>query len=310
VNDPRRAHLLEEADRLLTIGLFQQAGRCLKEILSEEPDDELAHALLARCLIGERRLYAAEAEARLAVGIAPDLDHARHSLGVVLYLARNYAEAEEHLEAARALSPHDADVLVSLAALYRAMDRDAEALVALESALEEEPENIGAMSALGWLHLDKGVTERAAFYAEEALKISPEAAEPLVLMGQVLLRQGDLEAARDHARWALAQDATDPSALNLLVDVKARESRALGAWWRYSVWMGALGDARQIAVLVGAFLLQRVLTQIAIDLEQPLAALLIRVAWLGVAAYSWYGPAVFRQMLQRELDEVSLDDRF
>jgi len=36
----------------------------------------------------------------------------------------------------------------------------------------------------------------------------------------------------------------------------------------------------------------------------------LRVAWLGLCAYTWYAPAHFRRMLARALGTVRLDPRF
>ena len=143
----------------------------------------------------------------------------------------------------------------ALAEIYGLTRRTDEQLRALERARELDPEDPETLADLGRWHLRKGDSGRAEQLAREALELSPEHEEALVLMGHVLLRRGDVEAARDHAVWALRNDPGSRAALHLLASIKARTNFFLGLWWRWSTWMGSLGDGRAILVLLAAYVI-------------------------------------------------------
>ena len=129
-------------------------------------------------------------------------------------------------------------------------------------------------------------------------------------MGNVLLRRGKVEEAREHAVWALRNDPADRGALRLMAAIKARQNPFLGLWWRYSTWMGSLGDGRAIVVLLGAYVAYRVLTITVADRGNAGLANLVSALWLAFVAYTWFGPAMFRRSLERELESVKLERGF
>jgi hypothetical protein len=126
----------------------------------------------------------------------------------------------------------------------------------------------------------------------------------------VLLRKGQIAEARDHAIWALQQDPADRRALALLVACKARSNLFLGLWWRWSAWMGSLGDQRAILVLLAAFVLYRAGMVTAEHYEHKNLAAYLNVLWLGLVAYTWVGAGLFQRALQRELQTVKLNRDF
>ncbi len=92
--------------------------------------------------------------------------------------------------------------------------------------------------------------------------------------------------------------------------VKARSNFFLGLWWRWSAWMGSLGDQRAILVLLGAFVLYRVALVTADHYEQENLANYLQVVWLGIVAYTWIGAGLFQNALRKELATVKLDKNF
>ena len=105
---------------------------------------------------------------------------------------------------------------------------------------------------------------------------------------------------------ALRVDATDVGALHLMSAVKARSNPLLGLWWRYATWASAVGTSRQIVVLLGAFVLYRVGVIAMSQAGNTGAANIINIVWLAIVVYSFAGPQLFRNALQRELAGVEL----
>ncbi|MBX3130489.1 MAG: hypothetical protein KF718_27475 [Polyangiaceae bacterium] len=122
-----------------------------------------------------------------------------------------------------------------------------------------------------------------------------------------LSNPGDsVEGAREHALWALRANSDQHGALTLSASIKARQSLWLGLWWRYSAYMGGLGDRRQITVLICAFVFYRLLTSLAEQHGYPMMASGAQFGWLAICVYSWVGPGMFQRAVSRELERVSL----
>ncbi|MCY1083706.1 tetratricopeptide repeat protein [Archangium sp. miwbw1] len=282
----------------------------LRRALSEDPEDPEAHALLSLVLLALKRPHAAEHEAGIALSLEPLLPLAHTAAASAAMARRRFKDAEQHLHNLLELEPDDADNLVLQARFFDLTGQKERKREVLQRAIALAPDDPDTMVALGEDALERGEVKRAEQWARDALTARPEFQDGLVLMGHVHLRQGSIEDAREHALWALRQNATDEGALRLLASIKARQSPLLGLWWRYAMFMGSLGDTRSTLVLLGAFVVYRFATQATKDLGQPQLASIIQLVWLGLAMYTWVGPALFQRMVRQELETVRLDPRF
>jgi Flp pilus assembly protein TadD len=228
----------------------------------------------------------------------------------VLFARRKFREAEEHFRSALELEPNVSAHHRSLGNVLEALGRGKEAERELGRALELEPDDPQNLVALGEHKLGRGAVAEAERLAREALTHSPRHLAALVLMGRVLLRRGDVESAREHAVWAAGIDPSDRGALSLLTAVKARTSWFLGLWWRANTWLYETGTRNAVLLLLGAFLLYRVLTQLLTDYGHAEGARLVSLGWLGICVYSWVGPGMFRRELSKELRSVRLKKDF
>ncbi len=295
---------------LIRIGNSAGALEQLRGALAEDPEDATAHALLASVLLDQRRLVAAEHEARQALLFEPESTLALHVSAKVAIAKRRFDEAGAVYEQLLAQDPTDAEAKRGQANLAGLKGQREEVGRLLLEALRLDPEDPDLLSDLADHHLEIGRTEEAERYARLALEIEPGHADSLVSMGFILLRRSKIEEARDHAIWALQADPTDRRALALLVAVKARSNFFLGLWWRWSAWMGSLGDQRAILVLLAAFVLYRAGLITADHLGHKNLASYLQILWLGIVAYTWVGAGIFQRALRRELETVKLDKEF
>ena len=284
----------------------QTAIEILRRVLSQAPDLSPAHALLAIALLNQKRIHAARSEAQMAVTLDPESALAHRALGLIHIAHRSLAAARRELDAAIELAPDDPTNHRVRATLSLHQGRREEARESLEHARQLDPEDTDVIVAIGNLDLAEGRLDAAEARAKEALEILPEHVDALVLMGNLLLRRGKIAEAREHAIWALRRAASDSDALALLVSIKARESLVLGTWWRLNTWLGELGDGRAVAVLLGAFVLQRVLVLWATQNQQPMTAEIVQFGWLAICVYTWVGPGMFKRSLSKELERVQL----
>lgn len=190
------------------------------------------------------------------------------------------------------------------------MGRRAQQLPSLQRALELAPDNPDCLAALAHYHRLRGEVEPAERYAREALQLRADHPGAIVTMGHLLLRRGDLQGAREHAIWALRENANDVAALYLMSAVKARSNPFMGLWWRYNSWMSELGPTRSIIVLLGMFVLYRVVVIASNQHGHEALAQAIEWAWLGFVVYSFAGPQIFRRSLEKELEQVKLSRDF
>lgn len=294
----------------MRIGATDSAIESLRKVLAADPELAVAHALLASCLITEKRLHAAEHEARMALRLDPMLPDGRLALGTVLLLKRDLKGAAAELEELRRMAPGSDVVYRLLAEVEDLKGNRAEVRRLLDQALALDPEEPETLVELGEWYLDGGDVASARQRAREALTLAPTLPSALVLMGLCLLRDGQVDEARQHAVWALAQRPSDRGALALLASIKARGNWFLGLWWRWSVWMGDLGEGRALLVLFGTYVLYRFGVVALTQQEKPDLAGLLQFAWLGICLYTWVGPGLFRRSLEKDLEKVVLRKGF
>lgn len=298
------------AVRSLRMGHLEGAVMHLRRLLGSDPTHAEGHALLARVLVSQKRLFAAEHEARAALAIEPELVAGHLALALVLVGNRKLKEARVAFERVVTLAPDDAAPVLGLATLARLEGRREDEHRELLRALELDEESEETLVALGVWHLEGGRLEEADAYAQQARALVADDADVLILLGHLALRRGDVQAARDHALWALQQGPMNVSALSLLASIQARQSVLLGLWWRSSVWMQARGERGQIAILIVGWLSFRVAELVSGDLGTPGLARGFEYVWLGICVYSWVGPALFARAIEKELAQVRLRGDF
>lgn len=294
------------AQLMLERGQTEQAMDALTELLGDDPDDGDAHALLAICLVRRKRLHAARLEAQRAAELDPESVFAHLAMGGVLFARREFALAEQHLSSALELDPESDQPHAQLARLYDAWGKPDDAMAHALRACELAPASASNWALRGSLEHSAGNRVAALEHAVSALEIDPEHLDALVLAGHCELASGNAHSAHEHAVWALQIDPTDEGPLTLLGAIKARQSIFLGAWWRFQSFMTAGSSRRMLLLLVGIFLVYRIVL-IALGnngmdhLVTPLA-----IVWLGFCAYTWFAPTLFWKSVKREMESVTL----
>ncbi|MDO9020856.1 MAG: tetratricopeptide repeat protein [Deltaproteobacteria bacterium] len=277
----------------------------LRRALTQDPGHAVAHQLLALALLRLHRPWAALVEANAAILGDPESGETHAVLGDIQIARRDLRAATRHYEAAREFSPRAPAPLRGLAAVAAFDDDDAPALDLLREALALAPDDVETLVDVARLHLTRNRLDEAARFAERALAVEPQHRAALCGKGFALLHRGDVAGAREHAARALRRDPTHLDAIRLLAAVKARESLALGLWFRANAAVSGLGP-RAGALLVGAFVAQSLLRLGLQDLGHPVAGEAVRWLWLAACLYSYVGPGLFRRLIEREIDAVAL----
>jgi tetratricopeptide (TPR) repeat protein len=304
--DLRTEQWLRHALNLLNAGHHDQAMDVLTRALGEDPDNGNAHAMLAFCLVGKKRLYAAELEAAHALNLESESPFAHLAMASVCLASRKFARAEEHVDAAKTLAPESAQGYRLAASLYRLWGKPDRAREENEHARALDPDDPDIWTQSGGLAFDRGERDLARTQALAALEIDPEHVDALTLLGHCDLAAGCVEEARAHALWALQQDPGDSGALGLLASVKARRSWLLGLWWHFQNLINAGSSRRTIVMLIGAYLMYRVVEIAMVHNGMKDQAPFVTLAWLAFCVYTWFAPTLFWRSLRKEMETVRL----
>jgi tetratricopeptide (TPR) repeat protein len=310
MNDPDIERWLRLAEQMRSQGNHDGAVDALRRVLARDPDHGPAHASLAHTLLAMRRLPAAEHEIALALRLEPDDPTVLFAAAAVTIAARRLDDAEELIDRLLAVDPADGINYILAAQLCMERRRFAAAEEHLDKARELAPTDPDVLLQCGELAILQGKLDEAETWADEALEASPEHAGAHLLAGRLALRRGRLDDARAHALFAMRGDPGDPEALWIIAGIKARRSPILGLWWRLNVWLSTMSDERLMATLLAGFLLSQVAVIVFDELDAPRLAAAFHWLWLGLCAYTWFGPALFRRSLEKELETVELDDDY
>lgn len=302
--------LLEQAEVQRRLGNHRGATQMIQHALTIDPDHAQAHGALAFTLLDARRLRAAVIEMHAALALDGNDPYIHHVAAAVLMADRRLDDAWAHCLIALE-DPTVTPATFVLAAKIRSLKGDRTgAKELLQEALALDASDTGALTGLARLELGAGDRERAAQLIEQALTSDPADRDAHVVAGYIDLARGDTAGAENHARFVLHQNAIDHDGLELWAAIRARRSWLLGAWWRWNTWMSLGEDRRRIALLIGGFVIAQLAIIIADDLGYDAASRALNLAWLGLCAYTWFAPELFRRMLARSLDTVRLDPEF
>lgn len=306
--DSRRVEvLIEQAFTQMGLANYKGALELLQQALSLDPDHARAHAILAIVLVGLNRLPAAEIEVRMALHLDGN-DHYGHYAAAFVYSAsRKLDDAWRHCLVAIDGDPDNAEPKVLGARISMLREDRAQARALLDEALALEPNDCAALTELARLEYSERTYDAAARHIEEALQADPSDLDAHVVAGLIDLARGDVESAETHARFVLNQNANERDGLTLWAAVKARRSWYLGIWWRWNTWVNNRSETSQVAMMIGSFVVARIAMIVAGALGYETLEQILVYTWLGFCAYTWFAPAIFRWMLQRDLGTVTLD---
>jgi tetratricopeptide (TPR) repeat protein len=208
---------IERARMLLRLQRPADAERELRGVLAVEPQQDMAHCLLAFALIHQGKTAEAMVVAREAIRLVPDHWYTHYVSGQVFYRA---GLADPAITAARESLRHSTEESSTWELLTRAhmmKGQWREAADAARRGLAVDPEVPDLVSLLSMAHTKLGEAEPARAAAAQAIRLDPESATAHLASGRAALTFGDPKAAADSFREVLRLDPGFAPARDLLV---------------------------------------------------------------------------------------------
>lgn len=295
MNEPsfHRAMILQRQGR------HADAERELRQALTADPHDAMAHAMLGLCLTAQGDYAQATREAQQAIGLAPDLPFAHYAMGLVLSERHRYEEAEAAILEAIRLDPYDPDSFAQLSQIRLNLHRWPSALEAAEQGLALDPQHTACTNLRAMALVKLGRRDDAARAFGDALAQDPDNAFTHANKGWLLLHEGKHQQAMEHFREALRLDPTmDWARAGIVEALKARN--VIYRWLlMYFLWMSRLSGQARWGIILGAFFGYQVLRGVARSNPQlativwPLLAL-----YLIFAVLTWLADPLFNLLLR------------
>lgn len=130
-------------------------------------------------------------------------------------------QAENHLEAARALAPEDMRVRTNLALLALAKKQYGKALEIMEEGLRELGDSAYALNVSANALWDLGRDDEAMERVDKAIRLDPAIGPPHVLRGLILRLRGDIDQALVEFTLAVELDSKDLFAQGVRIETAA-----------------------------------------------------------------------------------------
>lgn len=327
-----RAFSEQAAIALMRAGNHRGAEARLRAMLTANPNDARALALLARCRLEDddkRDKKDALEIARSAAELNPDDPLVRSTLTYALQKAGRGKEARaEQLqlaEDAASESPDDSDALFNLAVARINSDQYRKAkgrkqldqLVAARDLLDDAERFAGDAHELlnvAYLRLDQWDYEAAASLAQRAMQLDPTRPDSFRILAECALARKQTLDAYELALEALRLAPGDKQIMRVMIRARARRNILLRPFLAGVDWMVEMDRRGMAIVLLIMLVLGALLTfSVSFDLAKIAAGAspaLIISAGLAVAfvftLVSYLTAVIVRMQIRRDLRRVAL----
>ena len=244
---------LTRAEVLLAQSRPADAERETRVALAQDPNNAIAHVILALCCVHQNRTEEALSEARTAVGLAPADPTSHRILSFVLHRMGRQTEALASVRESLRMDPHDAEAHVLQSAIQFSLRNWKLALQSAEDALAIDAEHVEAANFRAMALTQLGRKQEAAETVDFALTREPDNALSHANQGWNCLHQNDPRRAQVHFREALRLNpGLDYAREGMLEALKARNP-VYRLMLAYYLWIGRQSGWLQAAFIIGVF---------------------------------------------------------
>ncbi len=277
---------LAKVEILIQQKRYAEARQIIESLLAQDSSQPFLLSLLAEIYLQQDQPEQAAGIIDHSISLAPDTAHLYYIKSRICICLGQYDEAENQIAQAIALDSRDALFHAFHANIKLLRKQYQQALELAGRALEADAENLLALNirSSALIKLDK--KEEAFTTIEGALREDPNNAYTHTNYGWGLLEKGNHKKALEHFKEALQNDpGQDMARLGMLEAVKAANP-LYRLFLKYSFFMSSLTAKYQWGVIIGFYLITRVLRGIAQKNEAAQPYLTPIVILLAITAFS------------------------
>ncbi len=279
-------NIINRAEILIRQNRFNEADQLLKGLLSEEPNNVHVLAMLSEVKLHQNKYDDAENLINGAIGLSPDTDYLYYIKSRVAIHEDRYDDAETNIQHAIQLNPEDADYYALWASIKLTRKQFETALELADQSLSIQPDNLLGLNIRSTSLIKLGRKEDAFTTIEGALGHDPNNAYTHSNYGWGLLEKGNHKKALEHFKEALKLNPNMANAQAGMAEALKARYLFYRLFLQYSFWMNNLTAKYQWGVIIGFYVVSRVINLIAKTNEtlQPFLTPLLIV--LAIIAFS------------------------
>jgi tetratricopeptide (TPR) repeat protein len=240
--------LIERAQLLLEQGRIPEAEKNIREALQQEPENDFALALLARCYFNRKEFAKGIELIEKAISIFPQEPFYYYLLGFAYYQQDNYTQARYNLDKVITLNPFYAEAFGLYSYILLEEKQFENALQKANEGLAIDAENITCLNARSTALNKLKRTDDAFATMQDALSQDPENEFTHTTIGWNLLERGQHNEAAGHFREALRLNPTMANAQAGLKEALKSKILPYKLLLQYSFWLNNKGRSMQVAV--------------------------------------------------------------
>ncbi len=290
---------IARAQLLLEHARFQDAEKELLQATTLDTENAFARSLLAITLSVQEKHQEALAEAEKALVRAPASPYTHFALAVVLHGMDRLDLAKAAIEEAIRLDPANPRHYEVLSSVYLRKRQWQSALDAADRGLSLNPETVALINMRAMALVKLGRRKEAGEAINFALARNPENATSHANQGWTLLHQGQYKQAMIHFREALRLNPGSAWAQQGIIEALKARNPIYRVLLRYFLWMSRLSSRARWGVVIGLYLLSRVIRTVALAVPGLLPVLTpLLVLYAAFALLTWIARPLFDLFLR------------
>ena len=280
--------LLERARLLLSQGRTTDAKRELQQVLSKDPQNDIALSLFGQCLLEEKKTDEAITVFQQAIALEPENAYYFYLLGFAYYIKSDYVKAVEELTNAIRMNPYAAEFFGLLGHVHIGQLKYETALEKADEGLALDPENITALNARSIALNKLRRTDDAVETMKTTLSMDPDNAITHATVGWNFLEKGKHKEATIHFREALRIDPDMSAAKTGLKEALKSVIPPYRWLLQFSFWVHNKGKNFRWGFFIAIYLGVRIVVSVTKNNpEFEMIGVIVAVAYLLFIGISW-----------------------
>lgn len=279
--------LIERAQLLLEQGRIAEAEKSIREVLQQDPENDFALALLARCYFNHKDFAKGIELVQKAISIFPQEPFYYYLLGFAYYQQDNYTQARYNLDKVITLNPFYAEAFGLYGYVLLEEKQFEAALQKANEGLAVDAENITCLNARSTALNKLKRTDDAFATMQDALSQDPDNEFTHTTIGWNLLERGQHNEAAKHFREALRLDPTLANAQAGLKEALKSKILPYKLLLQYSFWLNNKGRSMQVAVPLVLYFGFRALSSVFRANNNTTAAYVVGGLYLLFVVATW-----------------------